>query len=204
LARLVGNAGLSFLTKLSTGYWQVMDPTNGFTAIHADVLPWLKLERVEKRYFFETDLLFHLGIINAVVLDIPMPARYGKEVSNLKIGTALVEFSRKHLARLGKRIAYQYFLRGFSLGSICLVAALPLLAFAVGFGMVQWCRSVDSGIPATAGAIMLAALPAIVGSQLLFSFFSLDMARQPHKPLWVLLNGSSPRAGAAESGASAQ
>jgi len=191
LTRLIGNAGLSFLTKLSTGYWQIMDPTNGFTAIHADVLPWVKLERVEKRYFFETDLLFRLGTINAVVLDIPMPARYGEEVSNLRVGSALFEFSCKHMARLCKRIVYQYFLRGFSVASVCLALSLPLLIFALSFGLVQWYRSIESGIPATAGSIMLAALPVMVGIQLLMSFFSHDMARQPSKPLWVLLNGNS-------------
>src|SRR5690606_17928982 len=132
-----------------------------------------------KRYFFETDLLFRLGIINAVVLDIPMPARYGEEVSNLKIGSALLEFSCKHLARLCKRIVYQYFLRGFSVASVCLALALPMLLFAFSFGLIQWYRSIESGVPATAGSIMLAALPVMVGIQLLMSFFSHDMARQP-------------------------
>ncbi|WP_269531316.1 glycosyltransferase family 2 protein [Chitinimonas sp. BJYL2] len=187
LVRLVGNAGLSFLTKLSTGYWQIMDPTNGFTAIHADVLPWIKLERVAQRYFFETDLLFRLGIVNAVVMDIPMPARYGDEVSNLRVGQALTDFSRKHAARIAKRITYQYFLRGFSLGSLCLALAMPLILFATLFGGYEWYRSITTGIPATAGSIMLAALPAMVGIQLLLSFFSLDMARHASKPLWILL-----------------
>lgn len=188
-ARLIGNAGLSFLAKLSTGHWQVMDPTNGFTAIHADLLPWLHLERVEQRYFFETDLLFRLGIINAVVQDVPMPARYGDEQSHLRIGQALFEFSGKHLMRLFKRIFYTYFLRGFNLGSVCLLMALPLLLFSLVFGLSEWHRSVSTGIPATAGSIMLAAMPGLIGIQLLLAFFGQDMARTPAIPLHRLLHG---------------
>lgn len=193
LARLIGNAGLSFLSKLSTGHWHVMDPTNGYTAIHASVLPWVHLDRVEKRYFFETDLLFRLGIVNAIVLDIPMPARYGDEVSNLRIGQALFDFAGKHLVRIAKRIFYSYFLRGFSLASVFLLTALPLLAFALLFGAYEWHRSIVTGVPATAGSIMLAALPGLVGIQLVLSFFSLDMASLPNKPLWVLLAGRKRR-----------
>lgn len=187
--RLIGNAGLSFLAKLSTGHWQVMDPTNGFTAIHADLLPWLHLERIEQRYFFETDLLFRLGIINAVVQDVPMPARYGDERSHLRIGQAVFEFSGKHLVRLAKRIFYTYFLRGFNLGSVCLLMSLPLLLFALVFGISEWQRSISTGIPATAGSIMLAALPALIGVQLLLAFFAQDMARTPAIPLHRLLHG---------------
>src|SRR5689334_25056908 len=56
-----------FRSKLSTGYWTIMDPTNGFFAIHARVAELLDDERIAKRFFFETDLLFHLGLIRAKV-----------------------------------------------------------------------------------------------------------------------------------------
>lgn len=188
IPRLIGNAGLSFLAKLSTGYWQIMDPTNGFTAIHAGVLPWIKMENIASRYFFETDMLFRLGLINAVVIDIPMPAKYGEEVSNLRIGPAMLEFAGKHIHRFGKRLLYQYFLRGFSLGSLCLIIALPLLFFSLIYGFYGWHQSVTTGITASAGRIMLSALPAIFGVQLLLAFFSLDMARPRSKPLWILVD----------------
>ncbi len=85
ITRLIGNAGLSFISKASTGLWHVMDPTKGFIEVHTKILPWLHLERMEKRYFFETDMLYRLGSIDAVVLDIPIPAVYGDEDSNLSL-----------------------------------------------------------------------------------------------------------------------
>src|SRR5690606_26049650 len=53
--RILGNAVLSFMTKISSGYWDLFDPTNGYTAIHARVLAKLPLRKISQRYFFETD-----------------------------------------------------------------------------------------------------------------------------------------------------
>src|ERR1035437_7322013 len=79
--RLFGNAILSFMTKLSSGYWDLFDPTNGYTAIHADGGRHLPFHKISNRYFFETDILFRLNLLRAVVVDIPMSAKYGSEVS---------------------------------------------------------------------------------------------------------------------------
>jgi glycosyltransferase involved in cell wall biosynthesis len=163
--RRLGNAGLSFVSKISSGYWDVMDPTNGFTAIHAAVLRWLPLDRIEKRYFFESDLLFRLGCVRAVVIDVPMPARYGDERSNLRVGRAALEFPVKHLARFVKRIVYSYFLRGFNAGTVLLLAGLPLLAFGLAYGALHWWQARESGVPAATGVVMLAALTTILGVQ---------------------------------------
>jgi dolichol-phosphate mannosyltransferase len=83
--RLFGNAALSFMTKLSSGYWDIFDPTNGYTAIHRDVARHLPFRKISQRYFFETDMLFRLNTLRAVVVDIPMNAKYGDEVSNQEI-----------------------------------------------------------------------------------------------------------------------
>lgn len=184
MVRLLGNAGLSFLCKISTGYWHVMDPTNGFTALHAEILPWLHLDKVEKRYFFETDLLYRLGLVNAAVVDVPMQAKYEDEESNLHVGKALFEFGWKHLTRLTKRIFYSYFLRGFSLGTVFLLSSIPLLVFGLGFGGWHWYLSLHTRQVASAGTIMLSALPTLVGLQLFLSFLSLDMSKPSQRPLW--------------------
>lgn len=73
--RLFGNAVLSFLAKLSTGYWDLFDPTNGYTAIHSDVVSQFPFDKISNRYFFETDMLFRLNTFRAVVIDIPMDAQ---------------------------------------------------------------------------------------------------------------------------------
>ena len=188
--RVFGNAGLSFLTKLSTGYWQVMDPTNGFTALHSQILPWVHLEKIEKRFFFETDMLFRLGLIGAVVQDVPMTSKYDDEESNLSVVASVFEFAYKHMVRLTKRIVYNYFLRNFSLGSMMLVASLPLIVFGLTFGLMEWRHSIDSGIPATAGTTMLAAMPTLVGIQFLLTFLGLDMTRPQLAPLWKRLKNA--------------
>ena len=84
-ARLIGNAILSLMTKFSSGYWNLFDPTNGYTAIHREVCRCLPLHKISRSYFFETDMLFRLNLLRAVVADVPMTARYQNEVSNLKI-----------------------------------------------------------------------------------------------------------------------
>lgn len=180
--RLFGNLVLSFVSKLSSGYWDVMDPTNGYTALAAQMYPLLSAERIERRYFFESDMLFRLGLAQAVVRDVPMRPVYGDETSSLSIRKTALEFPLKHLSRFCKRVAYQYFVRDFSIGSIQLVAGLALLLFGLGFGLYKWYQL--SGVaPATAGTVMLAGLPVIVGVQSLLSAIQFDILRIPRIPV---------------------
>ena len=181
--RLFGNAVLSFMTKISSGYWSVFDPTNGYTAIHRNTLASLDLRALSERYFFETDMLIRLGEVRAVVTDVPMLAVYGDEVSGLKIKRILAEFLGKHLKATIRRIVYQYFLRDFSLASLNLMAGFSLFIFGCLFGAVEWVISAQSGVPATTGTVMLAVLPIITGLQMLLFFFSSDIASEPTKPL---------------------
>lgn len=181
--RLFGNAVLSFLNKFSTGYWDVFDPTNGYTAIAGRVAAILPLDRIERRYFFESDMLFRLGTFRAVVRDMPMDAYYGSEVSNLRIGEVLPGFLFKHLRNCGKRIFYNYFLRDMSAASLELVVGALLLVFGVSYGSWHWWRSLATGQVAATGVIMLAAMPVLIGLQLLLAFLSHDVASVPRSPL---------------------
>lgn len=187
LLRKIGNSGLSFFSKLSSGYWNIMDPTNGFTAIHATALRLLPLEKLARRYFFESDMLFRLNTVRAVVWDVPMRARYGDEVSSLRISRVLLDFPPRHLNRLAKRIFYNYFLRDFNACSIELVLGVLLLCVGTIFGLVHWYQSSADGTPATTGTVMLAALPVILGFQLLLSAITFDTTNVPAKPLQTIL-----------------
>lgn len=198
--RLLGNAGLSFLTKASSGYWQLFDPTNGFTAIHAAALREIDLDALARRYFFESDLLYHLNQVRAVVRELPMPARYAGEASSLRPGRMVVPFLRGNLRNLVRRVGYGYFLRGFSVASVELLIALPLIAFGVGFGLWHWAASVNSGLNATAGTVMLAALPLILGTQLLLSWLNYDVASEPRQPVHPMLARLPRRPGAGADG----
>ncbi len=185
--RLFGNTILSFMTKFSSGYWTLFDPTNGYTAIHARLLAHLPLERIATRYFFESDMLFRLGTLRAMVLDIPMPARYADETSHLRISRVLPGFIAGNFRNFYKRLAYNYFLRDFSIASVNLVAGFLLIAFGVVFGAWHWLENATHGVVTTSGTVMLAALPVILGLQLLLSFLSYDIAAVPAQPVHPLL-----------------
>ena len=177
--RLFGNAVLSFMTKISSGYWDVFDPTNGYTAINSDIARQLPLEKISKRYFFETDMLFRLNILRAVVVDIPMSANYSSEVSNLKIHRVLGEFTLKHASNFFKRIFYNYYLRDMSIASIELPLGVLLLLFGIMYGGLKWYSSTETGILTPPGTVMLSALPALMGLQLILAFFAYDISTVP-------------------------
>lgn len=181
--RIFGNAALSLMTKFSSGYWNLFDPTNGYTAIHADIAAKLPFEKISYRYFFETDILFRLNTLRSVVLDIPMDAKYGNETSNLKISHIFFEFLYKHLRNFGKRIFYNYYLRNLSLASIELPVGLALLIFGVSFGSYKWIESSTLGQVTSAGTVMIAAMPILTGVQLILAFLGYDIASVPSRPV---------------------
>jgi dolichol-phosphate mannosyltransferase len=181
--RLLGNAGLSFLSKLSSGYWNLFDPTNGFTAIHGRVAEMLPADKISRRYFFESDLLFRLNSLRAVVADVPIEAHYADEESSLSQLHALVTFPANHLRNFFKRMFYNYFLRDFNFASINLVLGFLLVAFGLTFGSIEWLRGVERQSFASAGTVMLAALPMVLGWQALLSFIHFDITNIPTRPL---------------------
>lgn len=180
--RMFGNAGLSFLSKLSSGYWNLFDPTNGFFAIHAAVASRIPWNKVERRFFFESDLLFWLATLRAVAIDVPMHARYGDERSNLSVLKALIQFPALHLRNFCKRLFYCYFLREFNIASLYLLLSIVLLGFGTIFGIVHWLQGYQLNRLASAGTVMFAALPVILGWQALLSFLAFDVNNVPKVP----------------------
>lgn len=180
--RIFGNAVLSFLTKFSSGYWNLFDPTNGFTAIHADVARHLPFQKISNRYFFETDMLFRLNILRAVVVDVPMDARYGDEVSNLKVHKIFFEFLFCNVRNFYKRIFYNYYLRDISVASVELPFGVLFLLFGTAWGARSWIISAGTGLETSAGNVMLAAMPLLVGVQLILAFIGYDIASVPKRP----------------------
>lgn len=180
--RLFGNAGLTLLTKISSGYWNITDPTNGYTAIHRDALKALPLAMLSKRFFFESDMLFRLSIYRAVVWDVPMLARYGTEKSNLSIAKTLWEFPWKHFKNFHKRLFYNYYLRDISAASIELPLGMLLWWFGVFSGLGALSSSFNNGVAATTGTVMISVVPLILGFQLLLAFVSHDVSSVPNRP----------------------
>lgn len=181
--RKFGNAVLSFINKVSSGYWNVMDPTNGYTAIHRSALGMVPLDKLSKRYFFESDMLFRLGTLRAVVRDIPMQSKYEDEESNLSIRKVACEFPLKYFKAFIKRIFYTYLLRDFNGASMEMLVGLLLILFGSVFGAMHWAESVITQEAATTGTVMLSVLPIIMGFQLMLNAITFDMNNVPKEPL---------------------
>jgi glycosyltransferase involved in cell wall biosynthesis len=181
--RLFGNSMLSLVNKMASGYWDLMDPTNGFTALHATVARALPLEKISNDYFFESDLLFRLATVRAVAVDVPMPASYGSAPSSLRVSRVAATFPGRYLVRMMKRIFYNYFLRDFNAGTVQLMLGSALFLFGAIFGAIHWNESIVTGVPATSGTIMVAALPVLLGGQFLIGWLNYDIAHIPRRPL---------------------
>ena len=183
LIRIIGNLALSFFSKASTGYWQIFDPNNGFTAIHVSALRLISLEKISKRYFFESDMLFRLNVARAVVLDIPMDASYGAEKSNLSVSKALFEFPVKHLRNFLKRITYSYYLRDFTLASLELPIGLTLTVTSMVAAIYNWIHSANLDQPTPTGTLVLIMMAMLTGIQLILSFAAYDIQSVPKNPI---------------------
>lgn len=184
--RLLGNAFLSFLTKLSSGYWQIFDPTNGFTAIHRAALNRLRLESIQSGYFFESDLLHHLYLARAVVVDVPVRARYGDEVSNLSVWKSILPFLHGNIRNFFRRLIYTYFIRDMNVASLEMLASIPLLLGGGLWSLWHLGRSISTGISATAGETLIGVLPIIMGFQMLLAAIHYDTQNAPGLPLQSL------------------
>lgn len=179
--RLFGNSVLSFIVKAASGYWNIIDPTNGFFAISSQSIDSININRIDKGYFFETDMLIHLNLMNNVVKDVPISAIYKDEISNLRIGYVVLTFPLKIVKGLLKRIFFKYYIYNFNMASIYLLVAIPLLLFGLSYGMYRWWISLVENTENSSGTIMLVALPVILGMQFLLQAISIDIENVPTK-----------------------
>lgn len=177
--RLLGNVALTFMTKLASGYWHIFDPQNGFTAIRADALKHLNLAELHQRFFFENDMLFQLNLQNARVKDVPIPSKYGEEVSSLSLLRVAVTFPFLLLRRFSSRIVHKYLLRDFSPIALFLILGTLLFGWGVLFGAYAWIRSAVTDDLASTGTVMLSVLPLILGFQLILQAIVLDIGETP-------------------------
>lgn len=177
--RRAGNMALSFLTKMASGYWNVFDPTNGYLAIDAGVYQALEQARIHRRYFFESSMLVELNLARAVVTEVTMPACYAGEDSSLSITRILWEFPFLLSRGFLRRIWFQYFVLDFSVGSLFMVLGALMTLFGLVWGGIWWGNSVLTGKIASTGTVMLAALPLILGFQLILQAIVFDVQNIP-------------------------
>ncbi|MCM4152772.1 glycosyltransferase family 2 protein [Arenibacter sp. N53] len=179
IVRRIGNLGLSFLIKSATGYWHNFDPTNGFLAIKTDVLKKLDFSKLANRYYFETSLLSQFYFEKAAIKDIPMPAIYGEEKSNMKIWKMPFVFGARLTSTFTKRIVKEYFLYDFNIGSVYLLFGFPLFMFGLIFGISEWIYYANINTFAPTGTIMIVTLSIILGFQLILQAIQYDIINAP-------------------------
>lgn len=173
--RLFGNFILTFLTKLSSGYWHIFDPQNGYIAIRADTLKALNLHGLSRGYFFENDMLVRLNVCNVRIKDVPMPAIYNGNHSSMSISRVLVAFPFYLFQRFWKRIYEKYVLRDFSAIAAFYISGFLLLAWGTIFGGITWSISIIHNTDASTGTVMLSVLPFLMGFQLVLQAITLEM-----------------------------
>lgn len=182
-SRRWGNLGLSFCMRAASGHWRVFDPTNGYVAWRREILEMIDWSRVQERFLFESSMLVEIGSVGGVVRDVPIKARYGNHGSHLSVWKSLVEFPgfllRATLARLWQR----YFVLDFNAVSLLLASSTVLTLMAVLFGGYHWWQSIRSGTPATAGTVILSALPLLFGFNCLLQALVLDISSSTGRPL---------------------
>jgi len=181
--RLIGNLALSYLVKMASGYWNIFDPTNGFTAIHKTALSMLNLDRISAGYYFETDMLCSLYQIQAVVEDVPLFTRYADEQSKLNPFKALLQFPPRLCCSFLRRILWRYYVRDFSPFSLLFLTGSVLMLFGVLFGLIKWYHGILTGIATPTGTVMLAVVPLFVGFQMFLQAIILDVNAVPARPL---------------------
>ena len=179
--RYLGNAILSLLTKIASGYWHVADSQAGFTAIGLPILELLDLDRVYKRYGFPNDLLVHLNVWNARVRDFPSRPIYGVgERSGIRLRKVVPTISWLLMKGFFWRMGQKYVIRDFHplVFFYALGFLMGLLGLALGIAEVVL-RLLGNQI--TAATVVLVALLLTFGSQ--FTLFAMWFDMESNKDL---------------------
>jgi glycosyltransferase involved in cell wall biosynthesis len=173
--RYLGNAMLSFLTKIASGYWHVADSQSGYTAVNLETLRLLDLDRLYRRYGFPNDMLVHLNVWNRRVRDYPSRPIYGVgERSGIRLRSVVPRITWLLVKGFFWRMREKYVIRDFH--PLVLFYMLGLLLFWAGviLGLVETGLRI-AGNPIPFATIVLVALFIISGVQLLLFAMWFDM-----------------------------
>lgn len=173
--RLFGNAVLSILAKFASGYWNLVDPTNGYVAFNGRLLRAVPWRSFANSYFFEISVLCELGLRRLPILELEMPTIYTGAPSSLSIPKVLWEFPPRLLRLTLRRVLLQYFVFDVNLASLYLAFGALLLLAGGGWGIYQWIVSSVTHVSRSTGTVMLAVLPFLMGFQLVLNALMVDV-----------------------------
>jgi glycosyltransferase involved in cell wall biosynthesis len=181
-ARYLGNAALSLLTKIASGYWHVADSQAGYTALSLDALRRLDLERLYRRYGFPNDMLVHLNVQNARVRDVASRPIYGVgERSGIRIWRVAPRIAWLLFKGFWWRMKEKYVIRDFH--PLVFFYTLGVLMTVIGFllGLVVTISRLGWGNDITTATIVLVALLLVSGTQ--FTLFAMWFDQEANKEL---------------------
>lgn len=176
--RVFGNIVLTFLTKAATGYWDMFDPQNGYTAITRHASERIDWRGIARDYSFENDVLAALGLLRARIKDVDIPAVYGEEISDIRLTSVVPSLLRTLRRAFWRRIWLQYVVRSFSPVALFLLTGLVSLAWSVVFGAWVVAQRM-SGVTPTTATVMMTVVPLSMSFVLLLSAFLLDIMNSP-------------------------
>ncbi|MCK4364589.1 MAG: glycosyltransferase family 2 protein [Thermoplasmatales archaeon] len=173
-SRAFGNGMLTFLTKISSGYWNIIDPQNGYTAISKNALESIDIDGVYSGYGYPNDLLIKLNLARLKVADVEMPPIYGTEKSGIKVGRYSLRLTGLLIKGFFKRIWREY--GGVNFHPLFLFYLIGLILFPLGliFGVFVLYYRITTGDYST-GTVILTALFLIMGLQSLIFAMLFDM-----------------------------
>jgi glycosyltransferase involved in cell wall biosynthesis len=181
-SRYLGNAVLSLLTKIASGYWHVADSQAGYTALSLDALQRLDVERLYRRYGFPNDMLVHLNVQNARVRDVPSRPIYGVgERSGIRVRHVAPRIAWLLFKGFWWRMKEKYVIRDFH--PLVFFYALGILMTVVGFllGVVVAASRIFGGNEITTATIVLVSLLLVSGTQ--FTLFAMWFDQEANKEL---------------------
>ena len=179
--RYLGNAVLSLLTKIASGYWHIADSQSGYTAIGRETLELLDLDRIYRRYGFPNDMLVHLNVINARVRDVPSRPVYGVgETSGIRLRRVVPSISWLLTKAFFWRMREKYVIRDFHPLVFFYVFGLLFLAIGAALGLTVTVLRI-LGNELTVATVVLVALLLIAG--LLFTLFAMLFDMESNREL---------------------
>ena len=176
--RTFGNIVLTFMTKMATGYWDLFDPQNGYTAMTRRVSERIDWDSIARDYSFENDVLAALGLLRARVRDVDIPAVYGDEISDIKLSKTVPHLLRTLRRAFWRRFWLQYVVRSFSPVALFSLFGVLMLLWALAFGVWVVVQRIGGITPSTA-TVMIDVLPLQFGFMLVLAAFVLDIMNAP-------------------------
>jgi glycosyltransferase involved in cell wall biosynthesis len=180
-SRYLGNAVLSLLTKIASGYWHIADSQSGYTAVSLRTLELLDLDRIYPRYGFPNDMLVHLNVTNARVRDFPSRPVYGVgERSGIRFRRVVPSISWLLVKGFFWRMREKYVIRDFHPLVFFYFLGFVMLLLGLGLGIAETVlRIMGNEIPVA--TVVLIALLLVSGSQ--FTLFAMWFDMESNKDL---------------------